>query len=754
MSASSEKSLCTSEGKDAQERSSETRANENEEAQKDERRNLPCDLVKKIYPSDFRNWPILSLLKPEFMMQIRMVMVYGNCGNRALIVTKDKNVYTLDYNKDDYLKNGDTHIGLYPKKIEELCGRNIKTFACNSYFVLALTEEGEVYSWRFKKKRKLDDESHAVVTSTPTRVACLSEERIVDIACGSDHSLALTSDGKVYAWGENKYGQIGNGAGGHADNLPRQVKHELEGKKIVHIACGSMFNMVVSDKGKLYGWGSNQRGQISINDATSSLTTSFTVSSCTAPSITAFSSITPISTAFSFSTPISTPPISTAPSFTAFSSSTPIFTASCSTTPIFTASSLTSSFSTCKPISITIPAQYDSKTTSNNVESQKYYPRKITVVSDKAIAQLGSKTTSNNVGPQKYCAYPRKIIAVSNKAIAQLGSKTTSNTVQLQKLYAYPRKITAMSGKVIVKVACGSEHTLALTDEGKVYTWGKNDNGQLGVNDKLKSSTLVMVNLPEMEKVLDIAAYGNLSVAVGSNKTVYVWGDCFGEIITTPFPTGLSRIHDAFAYNTTSVMHRPLTVSTNSDVEKVLNIFEFLGALFDDPTTSDFTVQVEGRPIRVHRTILKIRCQHFKNKFEHDWTENGESIPDSPAIYIVSDKFSYVVYKAFLKYLYTGIVDLSLEKVLELMKLADEYCETNLKRECDQLIKQAITASNVVFFYSKAIECNAKELEEFCFQYALCHMTDVVLSEEYIKLDTSIKDNFMRRAAQNSIFKT
>ncbi|KMQ87960.1 rcc1 and btb domain-containing protein 1 [Lasius niger] len=570
-----------------------------------------------------------------------MVMVYGNCGNRALFVTKDKDVYTLDYNRDDYLKSGYTYIGLYPKKVEELCGKNIKTFACNLYFVVALTEEGEVYSWGFKKKDKSDDESHTlVIASTPTRVAgSLSGKFVVDIACGSDHSLALTRDGKVYAWGENKYGQIGNGTGTYGDNRPRQVRYELEGKKIVHIACGSMFNMVLTDEGKLYGWGSNQRGQIS-----TSLITSFTVSSLPASS--------------------------------------------------FTAPSLTSFFSTSKSTSVTnlLPAQSDSKITSSNGELPKY------------------------------CAYPRKI--------------------------------TAVSGKAIVKVACGFKHTLVLTDKGKIYAWGKNDNGQLGVNDELKSSTPVMVNLLEMEKMLDIAACGNLSVAVSSDKTVYVWGDCFGEIITTPFPTGFSTIHDAFAYTTTSVMHEPLTVSMNNNVEKVLNILEFLGALFDDPSTSDFTIQVEGQPIHVHKTVLKIRCQYFKNKFQHDWTENGESSLPPPLIHIVSDKFSYIVYKAFLKYLYTGTVDLPSKKVLELMKLADEYCETNLKEECDYIIKQAITMSNVAFFYYKAIECNAKELEEFCFQFALCHMTDVILSEEYIKLDTSLKNNFILRAAQENMFKT
>jgi len=45
--------------------------------------------------------------------------------------------------------------------------------------------------------------------------------------------------------------------------VPWQVKHELENKNVVHIACGSNFNMVITDENKIYGWGENDRGQIS-----------------------------------------------------------------------------------------------------------------------------------------------------------------------------------------------------------------------------------------------------------------------------------------------------------------------------------------------------------------------------------------------------------------------------------------------------------------------------------------------------------
>lgn len=92
-----------------------------------------------------------------------------------------------------------------------------------------------------------------------------------------------------------------------------------------------------------------------------------------------------------------------------------------------------------------------------------------------------------------------------------------------------------------------------------------------------------------------------------------------------------------------------------------------------------------------------------------------------------------MVYKAFLKYLYTGVIDLPAEKALgesvsalcdhaqltrlkltverfvaELLDLANVYCENNLKRRCIQMIKQGITIANVAFLYSTAIEYNAE----------------------------------------------
>jgi len=68
----------------------------------------------------------------------------------------------------------------------------------------------------------------------------------------------------VYAWEKDYHEQICNKNAAILNGIVRQVKHELEKENVVHIACGNKFNMVITDENKLYGWGMNEKSQISI----------------------------------------------------------------------------------------------------------------------------------------------------------------------------------------------------------------------------------------------------------------------------------------------------------------------------------------------------------------------------------------------------------------------------------------------------------------------------------------------------------
>merc|ERR1719471_1999532 len=86
-----------------------------------------------------------------------------------------------------------------------------------------------------------------------------------------------------------------------------------------------------------------------------------------------------------------------------------------------------------------------------------------------------------------------------------------------------PTKVRGMYGEKIIQVAAGQFHAAALTDEGKVYTWGFNKDGQLGHHDNFHRNTPTIVDDIKNEKVVFIACGGGHTSAKTDAK-VYMFG--------------------------------------------------------------------------------------------------------------------------------------------------------------------------------------------------------------------------------------
>ena len=78
--------------------------------------------------------------------------------------------------------------------------------------------------------------------------------------------------------------------------------------------------------------------------------------------------------------------------------------------------------------------------------------------------------------------------------------------------------MNSLLGVFIVDISAGSSHTLALSDDQKVYGWGDGTNGQLGVNKTMISSDAVQVALPDIMKIVKISAGVAHSGAVTENN--------------------------------------------------------------------------------------------------------------------------------------------------------------------------------------------------------------------------------------------
>ena len=93
------------------------------------------------------------------------------------------------------------------------------------------------------------------------------------------------------------------------------------------------------------------------------------------------------------------------------------------------------------------------------------------------------------------------------------------------------------------------------------------------------------------------------------------------------------------------------------------------------------------------------------------------------------------------------------ETGIELLDLAESYCETDLKIKCVRLIRKGITIENVSLIYAAAILYKVPELEDLCFKFALAHITAVTQTPTFDSLEPRIYKNFIAKASVKGVFK-
>ncbi|KAJ8297784.1 hypothetical protein KUTeg_024315 [Tegillarca granosa] len=187
------------------------------------------------------------------------------CGSsHSAAITSNGELYTWGLGEYGRLGHGDNTTQLKPKQVKQLAGQRVIQVSCGSRDAqtLALTDEGCVYSWGdgdFGKLGRGGSEGCNVPHEVdrlqglgdyfrlghgtdahvrkPQLVEGLKGKKIVHVAVGALHCLAVTDHGQVYAWGDNDHGQQGNGT--TTVNRKPALVHGLEGYKITRVACGS-----------------------------------------------------------------------------------------------------------------------------------------------------------------------------------------------------------------------------------------------------------------------------------------------------------------------------------------------------------------------------------------------------------------------------------------------------------------------------------------------------------------------------------
>ena len=133
---------------------------------------------------------------------------------------------------------------------------SVTEFAAGRTHATILSENGKAYSRGWNNTGQLGVQAGSKVNITDwTEIAV--PEKLVNVE-SSDHTVALSESGKLYTWGPNTKGQIGNGTTTVAFT-PTQITAVDRYNKI---ASGNAFTLALDSEGRLWSWGANNAGQL------------------------------------------------------------------------------------------------------------------------------------------------------------------------------------------------------------------------------------------------------------------------------------------------------------------------------------------------------------------------------------------------------------------------------------------------------------------------------------------------------------
>lgn len=388
----------------------------------------------------------------------------------------------------------------------------------------------------------------------------LSDGVIVDISAGTDHNLALDQDGNLWAWGRNDYGQLGNGTTTNS-NVPIQI---LRGNKFKYISAGDNMSAAIDLDGVLWAWGcdKNPAGIESTVPVKVSESTSYYSVNCSSgyyflnetqnrsikehfgfvsetntgqswysQSLHYLSewmensapSISNDSYSYYYASPGSRTRVyysSTYGSATNYATSIVTNNSGNYSNQIISADGVVfinyngvnrggDAYNWGYDYNLTIIASYGfvfSDGTALFIPNNNQFPSVDgALFSGSYIDCSITNTTENSLSTAFFVTCDGKIEAVGNNSLPYnlLGSSSTISTnFSTSKVV-----IDSLSG--VKKVSAGKNHVIAIDSDGKVYSWGSNEYGQLGIGSFENKVSPTKIRTFDEKKSFRFVAFGN-----------------------------------------------------------------------------------------------------------------------------------------------------------------------------------------------------------------------------------------------------
>ena len=176
----------------------------------------------------------------------------------AVALGSDGNIYAWGQNNYGQLGDGTTVNDSIPVMVKMPTGITAKQVFAAPFFASAIGSDGNVYSWGSNSTANLGD-STKTNSSVPVMVKMPAGITATAISAGSSFGLAIGSDGNIYAWGGNGFGQLGDDTTA-LSMVPIKVDMP-SGVTAKAIAGGRLFSAAIGSNGEVYAWGDNLYGE-------------------------------------------------------------------------------------------------------------------------------------------------------------------------------------------------------------------------------------------------------------------------------------------------------------------------------------------------------------------------------------------------------------------------------------------------------------------------------------------------------------
>jgi uncharacterized repeat protein (TIGR03803 family) len=198
-------------------------------------------------------------------------------GNgHAALIKPDGSLWLWGSNGNGQLGIGSSDFGQHPVPAQPILGTSWNNVACGSSHTAAVRSDGTLWTMGYNSYGQLGDGTTTQRTS-PVQVGTGTDWK--EVAAGYSHTIGLKTDGTLWAWGYNSDGELGNGVSdANSHPTPTQVGTATTW---THVVTHGYHIIAIRSDGTLWGWGYNSYGQVGNGTTTTVLPTPVQIGTAT-----------------------------------------------------------------------------------------------------------------------------------------------------------------------------------------------------------------------------------------------------------------------------------------------------------------------------------------------------------------------------------------------------------------------------------------------------------------------------------------